>query len=273
MPENITTDNIITDEITIRASSLSSYSDCPRRSAARMFKRGLIDSGYEFRQTEPGIGAVIGTSVHEGVRYIHETTDTLPNIIEIGIEKFRSQIENGILYDDTSPGPNIAEKQIQQISKAYFYIVAPKTNPVYVEHELSAAMSGNVRLTGHPDNIETDTIRDLKTGTKAGKNYGQMGGYSLLAGANNIICGSPQLIIDWIPRVSKNKPSAEPVEIHYDLVLCEDEAWLIMCNIINNYKSFLESGDIKSFPANYMSNMCSAKYCIAHGTDFCPLSG
>ena len=209
-------DNIITEEITIRASSLSSYADCPRRSAARIFKRGLTDSGYEFRQTEPGIGAVIGTSVHESVSYIHNTTDTLSNTIEIGIEKFRSQIENGVLYDDTSPGPNVAEKQINQISTAYYHIVAPKTNPVYVEHELTATMPGNVKLIGHPDDIESDKIRDLKTGVKAGKNYGQMGGYSLLAGANEIINYPPQLIIDWIPRVSKNKPSAEPVEIRYD---------------------------------------------------------
>lgn len=43
--------------VVIRASSLSGYADCPRRSAARMFRREIIAAGFDLRETPPGIGA------------------------------------------------------------------------------------------------------------------------------------------------------------------------------------------------------------------------
>jgi hypothetical protein len=50
----------------IRASMLPSYPDCPRRAAAKQFKKDIQAAGYELRQTAPSAGSSAGTSVHKG---------------------------------------------------------------------------------------------------------------------------------------------------------------------------------------------------------------
>ena len=68
------------EKISIRASSLSSYPDCLRRTASRIFYDDIVAAGYELRTTNTGIGAATGTGTHSGAGYI------LSQKIETGIE-------------------------------------------------------------------------------------------------------------------------------------------------------------------------------------------
>lgn len=65
----------------IRTSALSTYPDCPRRGATKLFWREIKAAGFQLHYTPRGIGAVIGTAVHRGVSTvlgIKARTGTLP---------------------------------------------------------------------------------------------------------------------------------------------------------------------------------------------------
>jgi len=264
--------------IKIRASYLSSYTDCPRRNAAKMFKGIIEESGINFSSVKKQVGAAIGTGVHTGAKYLMKEKlmgemCKLDHIVEISTETYRSEIEEGILYDTISPSNNVAEGQIKAISRAYFHLVAPNIKPVDVEKEFTATIGDNYTIIGHPDIVSYSGINDLKTG---GGNlrtyYEQMGAYLLLVKSNQKSSQDKKLIINWVPRVPKNKPAAVPVEIEYNSSLCEKSAYSIIKRIIFDFNNYLENKDPECFPTNFMSILCSPKYCIAHGTNFCELS-
>src|SRR5688572_26808063 len=107
----------------IRASMLPAWPDCPRRGAARQYKKEIEAAGFTLRKILPSIGAAVGTAVHAwlGARLRwtlnkEETIDT-----EAPMNAFREEIAPGAEWDATTPNIAVAEHQIARMAKAFVH--------------------------------------------------------------------------------------------------------------------------------------------------------
>lgn len=258
--------------LVIRPSSLPSYADCPRRTVARSIPALVRDAGFELPQRPGSIGAMIGTATHAAVAYTlteKMNRGELGNATEAeqrGLEALQEETADGVLWDDTSPNKNSAEKQVVRLTTAYRRVVAPNLEPVAVEQRYEAEF-GPFVVGGTVDTC-TDGVRDLKTGKMQRMNIAQYGCYSLLRRAN----GEPvaNIFEDYVPRVALTKPQPDPVSTPYPVDLAEKIAKSIVIKMARDVTQFQESGNPLEFAANPMSMLCNPKFCPAHGTDFCP---
>jgi len=278
-----------TSEITIiRASSLSTYADCPRRAAARIFEADVRAAGYDIRTLGTGIGATVGTAVHaasaEVLRHKMKTGGDLPSVTdteEVAVEALRVEIdksEAGVEFD-TRVTPNLNDGQIQvaRMARVFRSSVAPGINPLTIEERLEAVVSPSVVVSGQSDILaRTPTaLHDLKTGIHLGYHGPQVGAYSLLQRSHGLTVQSA--MIDYISRVAVKEPQPDVQVVVYDLAACETAAVAVLAHIEADIRTFREgdaklrtqSGDPWAFPANPSSKLCSAKWCPAHGTNFC----
>lgn len=270
----------------LRASSLTSYSDCPRRTASIIFKKLLNDAGYNFHNSRQGVGSAIGTSVHKSVSELltekQKTGLSLPNdvIIDIGITEFRNVIKDGCDFDATTESPNTGEKQVSRMSLKYAIDIAPSIEPESIEQRLEAKIPftvNNIALTGQSDLVAKDNnfIFDLKTGVRSSIHNAQLGAYSLLSKTHNFDVKG--LVVHFVKRVKVNVPQPEIEIIHQNLETCEKSAINIIRHIDQDLSVFLHgdyqrgipSGEPWAFIANPKSNLCSEKFCPAYKTKWC----
>lgn len=267
----------------VRASALSSYSDCPRRAAARLFRRDIEAAGYVLRETERGIGATIGTSVHAAAALtLKEKAATgnvapLSAVTDCAVETYREIAREGVTFDKETPAAPDAERQVIAMASAYQRVLAPQIEPVAVEERLEAETPFGIVLTGQSDVLarEHSTLRDLKTGKKRGNHRAQLGAYSLLSKANGL--DVQECREDFLQRVGSKKPQPDPVSFPHDLPSAENAALSVLKHIKSGIDTFrngdpelgIHPGDAWAFPANPSSMLCSAKFCQAFGTNWC----
>jgi hypothetical protein len=197
---------------------------------------------------------------------------SLKDMISAGVESFRTATDDGVDYDATTDTPNTADKQIEAMIKVYYHYILPKIEPVEVEVRMEAKIDETMKLSGQPDVLESDAVRDLKTG-KSGETYhAQLGGYILLAKANKKPVEIHTAVIDWLPRARLSKPQPEPVELEYSADLCVAEAKAVIKDVQRQLAGYNENENPAAFPNNTSSILCSQKFCPAYGTDWCPVS-
>jgi hypothetical protein len=267
----------MTHTIKIRASSLPSYNDCARRTVVYMLGEIVTSAGFTLNQTKNHIGTSIGTAVHKSTSHSlmqkkEQETININDSIEQGMIALHDELKNELEFDNTTPNPKTGEKQVKEITELYNKIILPKVNPDIIEVPLSHIVENgyNYEIVGHPDlRTEEGTLHDTKTGRKAGVYHAQLGMYAKLDAVNK---GKTKgIIVDWIPRTPKDKPLFAPVSIKYHLPTCVSLATHTFKRIKKEVNDFLKSGNPDSFPANPMSQLCSKKYCPAHGTKWCRL--
>lgn len=260
-------------DIYIRASSLSSYPDCLRRTAARIFANDVRTWDFELRELPVGVGAATGTGTHSAAAYMlrykmeHGTLGNATEADQRALESFEEEIATGVTWDVVTPTYNIAQQQLVRQVKAYRKYVAPEIQPVAVEEYMEAQFCPGIIVTGHCDVREVRGIRDTKTGIKCRANGPQYGTYSMLSRA----CGNPvdYLIEDYVPRARMSKPQPKPEAHKYDVVEAERAAHVLIKRMADDLAEFRETGDPWAFLANPMSMMCTPNYCEAWGTEFC----
>jgi hypothetical protein len=277
----------VTEPTIIRCSALSGYPDCPRRGAARLFWREIEAAGYRLARTVRGIGAAIGTSTHKSAATTLEEkarSGKLPPLSvaqDAAVATLHDELAGEIRYDtDRGPTHNAsqAEAQTLAMSSAYHRVVAPTVEPIIVEQRLEAEVEPGLILSGQPDLVcrEPAQVRDLKSGTRRpGSNAPQLGGYSLLARSNGMDIA--EAAIDFVQRVAVNKPQPDPVTDPVPIGPAETAAVNIIRTIARDLDVFrhgdperrIMPGDPWAFMANPASMLCSAKWCPAHGSDFC----
>lgn len=259
----------------IRASMLSSYMDCNRRAASKSFTDEVLDAGYVLTQLPPSAGAALGTANHAAGEYALQhkiETGTLASFqdsLDFGAEKFGDEIKAGVIWDETTPHKDTALRQMERQLRAYWPIMEQIT-PIALELNLKADIGDGFVLSGHIDIMTEDKqLRDEKYGAMNRPYQPQMGGYSLLARSNGYDVNG--LIIDWTPRVGRNKPQPLSTSIKYDVYECESAAHGLVERIKTDIIRFREDPDglWRAFPANPMSMMCTDRYCPAYGTNFC----
>lgn len=275
----------MTEPTVIRCSALTMYPDCPRRSAARLFRREIEAAGFRLRSTPHGIGAAIGTAVHKAAAVTLDEkarSGSLPPAsvaTDAALDGLKEQLGEGeVAYDTATHNRNDALRQAIGMAKVYHRIVAPAVEPIIVEERLEAEVSPGIVLSGQPDVVarEPNRIRDLKTSVRPGGSHApQIGGYSLLARSNELEID--EAAVDSIKRVAVGKPQPDPVSRPVAIARAETAASNIIRMIERDLDTFRHGdaarrvlpGDPWSFAANPQSMLCSAKYCPAHGTSFC----
>lgn len=268
---------------TVRTSSLSTYSDCARRSAVHLWRKELERAGYTFNGRPKGIGAVVGTAVHGAAAYT--LTEKLYGgslaptsaVEDCAIQKFREESAEGVTFDQATPAPPAAEATVLRMARAYQLYVAPTVTPIVVEDALEADTPYGITLTGHSDVLarERACVRDLKTGKRRGNYKPQLGGYALLMKANGLEVSS--CAEDYVQRVAAKKPQPPPVSFEHDLPAAETAALNVLRHIASDIAAFrngdpdmhLLPGDPWAFIANPSSILCSEKWCPAYGTPWC----
>jgi len=271
-------------DITIRASSLPGYPDCPRRYAARQFRADIKAMGYTLRDTGRSGAASVGTAVHAGAahmlapRIIGRDLAPLDEATDRAMEALSADLDEvgTVQWPQDTGNRNAAEQQVVRMVRAYAADIAPHIRPVLVEQRLEVTVFPGVILSGQADVLarEADAVRDLKTG-KRGSYKSQFGAYSLIARTH----GMPvdEVHEDFVERTSLKKPQPPGVSFAHDAAACESAAYAVLHRIIDDRRRFLEGddrtrltpGDPWAFPANPGSKLCGAKWCPAHGTSFC----
>lgn len=265
---------------TIRCSMLPSYADCPRRAAAKQFRRDIEAAGFELRETQPSVGAAAGTAVHAvAASVLQHKIDTgelgkLDPALDEAMVGFDEETGSGCEWDDTTKNRNDAQRQILRMSRAYYHGVAVSVDPLFVELPVEATVGDGWRVTGHIDLVTRGGwVRDLKTGAVKRPYVHQLGGYSLLVRSAKVLPQVAGLGIDFIKRGRLSGTQSEPERMSYPVAVAEAEAWAMIGRIQEDVDRFVESGDPLVFLGNPCSMMCSDRYCPAWGTRFCGLGG
>lgn len=267
-------------ETVIRASSLPSYSDCARRSAARLFKEELESAGFVFRDTPYGAGAAAGTAVHAAAAYTLKEKAKAGRLAppdamqDVARDTVVEQSKAGIAFDKTSPDRDTLVAQTTRMAAIYQQNIAPRVQPIAVEERLIAdtPFPGLV-LSGQSDVLarEVDQLRDIKTGVRRGAYGAQVGAYSLLSRTYGV--DVQKLCEDFIKRHTLKKPQIAPESYIHDLSNSETDALAVLRRIYLDLQAYrngvaelgIAPGDPSCFAANPSSVLCGDKYCPAHG--------
>lgn len=268
----------------VRASSLPQFSDCQRRWAARTIAAELLEAGYKLNKNmRTSIGAMIGTATHAGAAYLMSekmNTGDIGNQTEAeqrALEEFTHSMQEGVLWDDTSPNHSDSQKQLVRMLKVFRHGIAPEIRPFAVERRLEAAFDEDFIVSGQSDLqlLELESIDDLKTGRNMSRHFAQIGTYSLLARTAYPDIYVNRLRVNFIPRVSIKREQPEAIIEEYNQSVAENSAISTLNHVkhtIGDFRKALKEGGMPPehvFLANPSSMLCSEKYCPAHGTNFC----
>jgi hypothetical protein len=272
-------------ETRIRCSSTNNYGDCQRRAVTEIIGTEIEAAGFKLQRKSTGAPAHVGTGVHAaGALMLDEKLKTgtwsKDAAVDAGIEQMVERMEkDGTTWSDDVPNLGVAERQVQRMATAYHLHIAPKVQPVTIEHRLEADLGHGFVLSGQSDvvAIEPDAIRDLKTGANLGSYKPQIGGYGRLQRAWD----KPAKvgIVDYIPRTKITAAQPPPIEIKIDIVAAEVANERIVASMMSSIMLFRNGSDTggRKIPpfdpwstiANPASRLCSPKFCRAHGTEFC----
>jgi hypothetical protein len=268
----------------IRASSLPSYTDCPRRWAARTLSKEIEAVGFDIaRNMPPSVGASVGTATHGGAAFIMTEkmkSGELGNQSEAeqrALDDFETSTKTGVLWDEATPNISDAQKQVVRMVNVFRHSIAPQVQPLAVERRLEARVGEGFVLSGQSDlqTIEPGRIRDLKTGRFPRMHYAQLGAYSILARTAHPEIATEEVCVDFIQRVALSKPQPDTVTDDYDQAVAEQAAVNTIARIRSDVEEFrhrIEDGGAPpehAFLANPASMLCSPKWCPAHGSTFC----
>ena len=259
----------------IRCSSLSHYTDCPRRSAAKMFFNELSEEyGFDLMPTKTSAGAAVGTAMHKSLEAaIVLRSKGQPYAEEIKKVAEASIIESareGIIWDDTTFDKSAGV--LQAVRQAHAILdVFPELDEIAIEGEFTADLGDDFVLSGHIDirgrEGQKHTIQDFKSGTVKRVNIPQYGGYSLLVRTAGQKVDLLREI--YVKRVGKTKAQPAPIVQDYDPAMAENFAYAIIKKIKSDLQAFRKTGSPWVWLPNPNSMMCSPHYCPAYGTKFC----
>ena len=122
----------------IRASALSGYPDCNRRGAARLFRKEIEAAGFTLRSPPRGVGAAIGTAVHNAARMVLDDLarrGALPpasRAIDCAQDTLAGELISEVTYDAATMNRGEAFHQAASMTGAYHRVIAPQVHPILV---------------------------------------------------------------------------------------------------------------------------------------------
>lgn len=272
------------DRITLRASALDSWNECPRRAYARMFREDLNDRGVPVDNFRPNYNTLVGSCVH--TLAAHSAKGRKEQVADWFASQRQGIEQEGTIIEstDTVDGWNDAHEQATRILRKISKHPAIKqmregSEDLLVENQMRHEFP-SLTLTGRADlfNKDSGTLLDVKCSAKnkAPRHDAQLGAYSLLLHYDKKWETKRSAIV-WMPVVKLSKPQPDPVEVEYSpaatmnhAVVTAGEARRIIEQAhakAEKHGREVQGGDL---PANPNSQMCSKKFCPAFGTSFCP---
>src|SRR6516165_9900339 len=135
----------MTEPTVIRASALTGWPDCPRRGAARLFRKEIEAAGYRLRSPPRGVGAAVGTAVHNAARLVLDdlarsgTLLPVARAVDVGCVTLTDELgRSEILFDTVTINRPEAFDQVRSMTGAYHRVIAPQVRPILVEEKLEA---------------------------------------------------------------------------------------------------------------------------------------
>lgn len=257
----------MSDHVTIRASSLGDFTDCPARAEAKH----LI--GLKMPSTPPSL---IGTAVHKSTAVFDQSTIegaglTPDDAAAAAVDTIQKPDEDMDWTGDT--GPKDAENIAVALHKLYCAEIAPKQDyaAVEVQCERLDITDLGISLTGTTDRIRRVDdgfgIADVKTGKRAVSAQGtvetkghayQMGVYELLAeNASGLPVTAPARIFGLqTGKTEKGQRAAEsaPIVGARETLVGDGES----PGVLEIVAQMIHSG---TFVGNPRSNLCHSRYC------------
>lgn len=258
--------------VTIRASALSDFLDCPARAEAKHI-RGL-------RCPTTG-NALLGKAIHKSTAVYDESKITNKGIT---VSEAAAAAVDAIHRPDEEVhlGEDESAKEIEQIAVAlhhsYCQEIAPKQNyqAVEVQCERLEITDIGLALTGTTDRIRKTEdgfgIADLKSGKQAVKADGtvetkgaryQIGVYELLAQkASGVPITAPGQVVGLqVAKTDRGRRVAmsEPIHGARDVLVGDADS----PGVLEMVSRMVHAG---AFPGNPRSMLCHEKYCPIHST-------
>lgn len=267
----------------IRPSSLSSYGDTARRTAAASILRDEIKAaGYEIRDFANTVASTVGTSVHRGTELMlldkmhgRYGTGSVSMATDGAVERFRELLIQGVVFDKTSPNTSSAEKQIAKMAKVFAHWSVPEIEPLSLEERLTVDLGDGFILSGQTDIIAMgpDAIEDVKTGVVSRTHAAQLGAYSTIHRAH----GRPIKLARtrFIKRVAADKDVPPPVVTNYELWDIEPITFNRIRRVkqdVTEFRRLVSVGSadpINAFDCSPSSFLCAERTCPLWGTDGC----
>jgi PD-(D/E)XK nuclease superfamily len=263
--------------VTVRASALSDFLDCPARAEAKHLLH---------KRAPSGAGALLGKAVHASTAVFDQSVIdgsgiTINESAGAAVDVINKPDEEVALEDDDSKAE--LESTAIALHALYCQEIAPAQNYVAVEVkcERLEIVDIGLALTGTTDRVrlvngEGHGIADLKSGKTAVKADGhvetkghryQMGVYELLAerGSGLPITAGGQIIGLQAGKTARGQRVATSAPIHgaRDVLIGDEES----PGVLKSVAHMIHSG---SFPGNPRSMLCGPKFCPIFSTcKFC----
>ena len=207
----------MTDPITIHASSLGDWLDCPRRAFLRHH-----ESQDPSHKPRPKVEALVGIAAHRGAQaairqgpdegLAYAAIDTALDSID-----WSSKVERELKYSSKTPTLRDAKTQARVISLSVWRTVREEL-PILMEPETEVEVA--LKVMHHPDNpahaslevegrldwLPKSTVVDLKTGSDIG--VAQMGAYCYMSASTEIIVIHAPIGTSEVEIISVNRSIA-----------------------------------------------------------------
>ncbi|HEX7390610.1 MAG TPA: PD-(D/E)XK nuclease family protein [Acidiphilium sp.] len=250
---------------TIHASALARWADCPRRAAIRSLDYVEQEAWGIRMTTPPQIGARVGTSVHSAIAVLLAGGDTGDAVAAIG--DFLAERPDTELSRDL---PSIDRAHAKAVECVAAWLTLPRIRPTVIETPITGYEVAGLTVVGTPDTIGTlddvPVLADVKTSARGGGWYAPQFGAYLLGLPETPI---QSVVVDWL--IYGGKEPARATRTVLDPDGCRGAASAVLEQAGAAFARSVVSGKPVGL-ANPNSTLCSAKWCPAHGTAWCPES-
>lgn len=255
----------------IRSSVLDE--DCDRRLFAKQARKRIINLGFNLRESRKHIGAAFGTRAHaifhKQLQYKMETGKKPPVLygFDEEVKLLEEECKSQMKFDTNATRDRFeAVEQLERVVREYNGSYLPYNVTYQTEKEISIWWdeAKTVLFTTTPDNVTmAGSVDDTKTGVREPIQPLQAGGQALALEEHGY--DAKQLRTIWI-----NRKTGEMKEILYPLV-AKQEADARISQLVRDWNLFEKERTPLVFTARPQSFSCSAQFCTAYGTNFCPL--
>ncbi len=265
--------------LTVRASQVNRYNDCPRSNAVRFIPNEIEAAGHVLAPTRNSIAVAIGNGVHGMMAELFKQKMGLGRMMlnsafEAREKTFEESLLGELIWDATTPHIDAAKAQLKALCGA-FLPLAEFIQPVAVEDELSWDVSplGHeavpIKLVGHRDVKDNrNEIHDHKTGSEFPSCWAQGGCYAILSMYHGEEVSAFR--VNYAPRLPVGKLHEIQIRsVRLPLDECIAAAWNTLRDIQLHYMRWLETKDPWSFPPNPYSQCCNERYCSVFNSTFC----
>jgi hypothetical protein len=266
--------------LSVHASNLDRFLDCPRAAVADRYGGLLTAAGYEVKATVKYVTPTVGNGVHAAADFLNNdyirtgllpTVDMIRASAEAGFDKFmqlyakdleQSEVKHTVKFADNE----VIRRHIAEYAQLYAEIILPTRKLELSEQFFKIPLKDGFQVESTLDGYGEKTLFDLKTGDKLTPAYAQVGMYVyLLRNAGYEVIAAQ---LDYIHKPKIGDPPKHTV-IRYNPDDCEKIAQYATARLMIDLEEFIRTQDINVLLINPRSEACNSLMCRLYGTSSC----